>query len=264
MDLHKNACAAPVGSGLIETCRHLFLSCRAVSTFLDVSALMVNALFYSLWREFILFTRCCAADAGGVLQTEAAFPAFWNLSSGPEKKGNSNDEKWQMSVEVDGELHGSVLWEGRGPSASSPCFQGGVGLGISTAMTREEVWDWRWSPLSQAPQKHPGWKRPSRSPSPATRSLPAIGFHVAARRTQQNLFTSCLFPIWMAWEKKQKKKKKQRKLFWVDHRHRSVNSKRAHHVLGSRDFEQGAGDWILEKRMATRILVWSFWQRERN
>lgn len=63
------------------------------------------------------------------------------------------------------------------------------------------------------------------------------------------------FPNLDGMRKKAEKKKKQRKLFWVDHRHRTVNSKRAHHVLGSRDFEQGAGDWILEKRMATRILV---------
>lgn len=37
VDLHKNASASLLVSGLIKTCRHLFPSCSAVSAFLDIS-----------------------------------------------------------------------------------------------------------------------------------------------------------------------------------------------------------------------------------
>jgi len=48
VDLHKNAYASRLVSGLIKTCRHLLPSCSAVSAFLDISGLIENALFSSV------------------------------------------------------------------------------------------------------------------------------------------------------------------------------------------------------------------------
>lgn len=69
----------------------------------------------------------------------AALLVFWNLQPGPEKKGYSKHEKWQMCLKVDGGLHGGVSGAGRGLCAFSPGFQGGVGMEIGTVVRGREV-----------------------------------------------------------------------------------------------------------------------------
>lgn len=63
-----------------------------MSAFLDISSLIENALFSSLFGLFTVFTLHCAVDVRGVLQMEAA--RLWTLKSGLEKKGNNKDGKW--------------------------------------------------------------------------------------------------------------------------------------------------------------------------
>lgn len=62
-----------------------------MSAFLDMSSLIENALFSSLFGLFTVFTLHCAVDVRGVLQMEAA--RLWTLQSGLEKKGNNKDGK---------------------------------------------------------------------------------------------------------------------------------------------------------------------------